>query len=166
MDPIVEPGALDETLARIASQYDDLPYESKPFTKSHPAMLAGIARLFGLDAPKLETARVLELGCASGGNLIPHAVRYPRASFLGIDIGAHQVDDAHKRIAAHKLKNVEVRCQSITEIDQDAGKFDYIIAHGVYSWVPAPVRESLLRICHDNLKPDGLAYVSYNVYPG
>ena len=51
-------------------------------------------------------------------------------------------------------------------ITPDFGEFDYIITHGVYSAVPLPVRERLLRVLGENLSHNGLAYLSYNVYPG
>src|SRR5262249_6262531 len=54
----------------------------------------------------------------------------------------------------------------IMDVDHNTGQFDYIICHGVYSWVPAEVRDKILAICSQNLAPNGIAYVSYNTYPG
>src|SRR5262249_40877864 len=64
------------------------------------------------------------------------------------------------------LKNVELRAGSILDIGPDWGTFDYILCHGVYSWVPPAVQDHILTVCSRNLSPDGVAYVSYNVYPG
>lgn len=153
-------------IARNAASYDDLPYESHPFPQTHPGRLAATARLFGLKTPPVGSARVLELGCAAGGNLIPLAARFPGARFLGIDLSQRQIDDGLRRVAALKLENVSLRRQSLTELRPKDGTFDYIICHGVYSWVPAPVREAILRIARDNLAPSGVAYISYNVLPG
>ncbi len=157
---------LSANLALVAERYDELPYNSQPFSRTHPLRLAGIARLFGHEAPAMAKARVLELGCAAGGNIIPMAALYPEAQFLGVDLGRRQVEDAHERITRLGLTNIEIRCQSITDLPEDAGAFDYIISHGVYSWVPAPVREALLEVTARHLSPTGIAYVSYNVAPG
>lgn len=149
-----------------ANSYDAIPYESHPFAQTHPDRLATMAKLFGLDAKPIENCRVLELGCASGGNILPLASAYPNSSFVGIDLAQGQVEDGNKIIDGCKLKNIKIQQMNICDIDEDFGKFDYIIAHGIYSWVPAPVQDALLRVCKNNLEANGVAYVSYNVFPG
>lgn len=157
---------VEAIIARTALKYDLLPYQSKAFPQSQPSRLAAIAQVFGLEAAPIATARVLELGCASGGNIIPHAALHPDATFVGIDLARTQVAAGRARIAKLGLTNIEIRCQSFTEIDADLGSFDYIICHGVYSWVPAPVQEAIFRIIRARLSPVGVACVSYNVLPG
>ncbi len=153
-------------VARTSRSYDALPYISDPFPNTHPSLIAAIARLFKIDAVPPSQARVLELGCASGGNIIPLAARYPRASFVGVDLSSAQVAAGQARIARLGLSNIELRCQSFTDFFSRDGSFDYIICHGVYSWVPAPLRQTILRICQENLSARGVALVSYNVLPG
>ena len=148
------------------ASYDETPYIDLPFAQSHPGRLAVMARLFGMHPPDVATARVLELGCAGGGNLIPMAVAMPDATFLGIDLSARQIADGQHVIAALGLENIELHHADIAGVDADYGSFDYIVSHGIYSWVPAPIREKLLSICRDNLAPNGVAYVSYNARPG
>jgi 2-polyprenyl-3-methyl-5-hydroxy-6-metoxy-1,4-benzoquinol methylase len=157
---------IEATIARTAQHYDQLPYESRAFAQSQPSRIGAIARAFGLDAAPLGTARVLELGCASGGNIIPHAVRYPDARFVGVDLSSAQVDAGRARIARLGLRNIEIRCESLTGIGDEAGSFDYILCHGVYSWVPEAVRDAIFRIIGARLSPTGVACVSYNVLPG
>jgi methyltransferase-like protein/2-polyprenyl-3-methyl-5-hydroxy-6-metoxy-1,4-benzoquinol methylase len=157
---------LQAEIARTALKYDLMPYHSKPFAQSQPARLGGIAKLFGLDVVPMAKARVLELGCASGGNIIPLAVRYPKAKFVGMDLGRTQVATGLAKIAQLKLKNIDILCQSLTEIGEELGQFDYIICHGVYSWVPQQVQDAILRVIKERLSPDGLACVSYNALPG
>lgn len=153
--------------ARIAAaSYDEMPYPSSSFSQTHPSRLAAIARLFGVPAPAIGTARVLELGCYDGGNLIPMAARLPQARFLGLDASPRQVAAGRKLIEELGLRNVEIRQQDILDFSPAEGAFDYIIAHGVYSWVPAPVREKVLAIASANLAPSGIAYISYNALPG
>jgi methyltransferase-like protein/2-polyprenyl-3-methyl-5-hydroxy-6-metoxy-1,4-benzoquinol methylase len=146
--------------------YDEVPYESHPYAQSHPSRMAVIATLFGLSPPPVETCRVLELGAAAGGNLIPMAETLPGARFVGIDLSARQVADGEQLIRKLGLDNVSLRHASITEVDESYGKFDYVIAHGVFSWVPTEVREKMFDICAKNLNPHGVAYISYNTYPG
>ncbi len=157
---------LDAIIARNALKYDLLPYNSNPFPQTHPARLRGLAQLFGLKTTPVSGARILELGCAAGGNIIPLAALYPNAHFVGVDLSRTQVSAGRARIAELGLTNIEIRCQSFTELTNSDGLFDYIICHGVYSWVPAPVRDAVLRICSDFLSPTGVAIISYNVLPG
>ncbi|MDO5667056.1 MAG: class I SAM-dependent methyltransferase [Alcaligenaceae bacterium] len=148
--------------------YDALPYDSYSFPYSHPARLSAVARLFGLTPPTNKKFRVLELGAASGGNLIPLAMFYPEVELVGIDYSTVQVEKAKKLINSLGLDNrVQFLCQSITELDhEELGLFDYIICHGVYSWVPNEVQDAIISGIKKHLKADGIAYVSYNVYPG
>jgi len=153
-------------LARTAAQYDQVPYQSHAFPLTHPARLAAIATLFDLTPPPIRAARILEIGCAAGGNIIPIAAHLPDATCLGIDLSGVQIEQAQRRAQGLGLRNLELRRQSVTEIGADDGPFDYIICHGVYSWVPATVREAILRVCAERLSDNGIAIISYNVMPG
>ena len=150
----------------VPTSYDELPYLNKAFPQTHPDRLATIARLFGLEPPDIQTCRVLELGCASGDNLIPMALELPNARFVGIDLSARQIDEGQRQIRALGLTNIELRQFNIADIDASWGMFDYIVSHGVYSWVPAPVREKILALSRDHLAANGVAFVSYNTLPG
>jgi methyltransferase-like protein/trans-aconitate methyltransferase len=146
--------------------YDDVPYESYPFPQSHPDRLATMATLFGMQPTPVSKCRVLELGCASGGNLIPVAYQYPKSKFVGVDLSAKQIETGQHMINEIGLKNIELKQMDIKAVDESFGKFDYIITHGIYSWVPDDVKEAIYSICQNNLAPNGVAYISYNVLPG
>ncbi len=148
------------------TSYDELPYEDYCFPRTHPEHLFAVSALFGRAAPPIERARVLELGCARGGNLLPMAVDLPGATFVGVDLSPRQVAEAERRRAALALGNVTFRCASIADLGEADGPFDYVICHGVYSWVPAAVREAILRVCRACMRPGGVAYVSFNALPG
>jgi methyltransferase-like protein/SAM-dependent methyltransferase len=150
----------------VPCRYDEVPYASRPFPQTHPDNLATVATLFGMRPPPVERCRVLELGCAAGGNLIPLAVTLPRGQFVGIDLSGRQIDDGRRVVRALGLRNVELRRMSILDVGDGLGEFDYIICHGVFSWVPAPVRDKVLAVCAERLAPNGVAFVSYNTYPG
>ena len=129
--------------ADAASDYDLLPYPSMPITYTQPAHLAALATLFGVAAPGVDRARVLELGCASGGNIIPLAVRFPNASFTGVDLSNRHVGDGRERIAALALKNIRLQQGDLTTFDLGGEQFDYVICHGVFSWVPKAAQDAM-----------------------
>ncbi|HEX2872927.1 MAG TPA: class I SAM-dependent methyltransferase [Polyangiaceae bacterium] len=149
-----------------ATSYDAVPYESHAFHQTHPRWLATIGALFGVQAPAPSGARVLELGAAGGGNIIAIAESLPHSSCLGVDLSSRQVADGRQLIAATGLSNVELRHASILDVDASYGQFDYVICHGVYSWVDAETQRAILRLCSERLTENGIAYVSYNTYPG
>ncbi|MBY0514301.1 MAG: class I SAM-dependent methyltransferase, partial [Gemmataceae bacterium] len=149
-----------------SNSYDEVPYESHPYAQTHPSRLHVVAALFGLNPTPVETCRVLELGAAGGGNLIPMAEGLPNAWFAGVDLSARQVSDGERMIHQLGLKNVSLRHASILDVDDTYGRFDYVVCHGVFSWVPTAVRDKILAICAKHLTPDGVAYVSFNTYPG
>jgi methyltransferase-like protein/protein-L-isoaspartate O-methyltransferase len=148
------------------NRYDAIPYPTSPFRQTRPERLAAIAKLFGLEVPPAENCRVLELGCSMGGNLIVMAHDHPGSRFLGIDASSRQIAEGWRTIDALGLKNIQLRHQDILEVGEDIGQFDYIVSHGVYSWVPPAVQTRMLEIVQRALAPNGVAYISYNTYPG
>ena len=146
--------------------YDAMPYPSYSYPSSAPASLNAIARLFGMTPAEIQTARVLEIGCESGGNILPLAARYPNSEFVGIDLSKGQIDEAKEKAAALSLENLRFEAKSILDLKLKKDKFDYIIAHGFYSWVPSKFQSRLLEICGEHLSKNGVAYVSYNTLPG
>ncbi|GIW13890.1 MAG: SAM-dependent methyltransferase [Tepidiforma sp.] len=146
--------------------YDAIPYEGTAVEASHPRRLAALGRLFGIDTPPVAGARVLEIGSAVGENLNAIAAGLPGAECLGIDNAPRQVAAARETARRLGLTNVRFEVRDIIEPGADLGTFDYVIAHGVYSWVDAPVRDRLLELCAAVLRPNGIAFVSYNCYPG
>jgi SAM-dependent methyltransferase len=159
-------GAVNGAKNGAAADYDQLPYPSMPIAYTQPGALAAMAALFGAQPSDAAAASVLELGCASGGNIVPLAARFPQARFLGVDLSARHVAEANARIAALKLTNITVRQGDLAALSFERAGFDFIICHGVFSWVPRPVQDAILRICGDSLRPGGVAAVSANMLPG
>lgn len=151
---------------KLASSYDEVPYKSYSYPYSHPDYLATTATIFGMRPKAIKSCRVLEIGCASGGNLIPMGYSLPQSEFLGIDLSKRQTDAGQQAIKDLGLANIEIRNLSVLDVDDKLGEFDYIIAHGVYSWVPTEVQEKILETCEKRLSENGVAYISYNTYPG
>jgi methyltransferase-like protein/predicted O-methyltransferase YrrM len=158
---------VDDAVDQLRADYDRTPYTSVSFPPSAPGQLAAVAHLFGLETPDVSTARVLEIGCATGGNVIPFAAAHPQARVVGLDLSEVQVDLGRARVQALGLANLEFVAADIAGVDLTSlGQFDFIIAHGVYSWVPPDVQDGLLAAFRRLLAPEGVAYMSYNVYPG
>lgn len=147
--------------------YDKLPYPSKFFVQTHPDRLATQATLFGMSPAEVSTCRVLELGCGNGSNLVAQAYLLPEAKFVGVDLAKIHIDDANAAAAELGLTNVEFRQMDVMEMSvADFGKFDYITAHGLFSWVPDVVRRKVLEVYRELLNENGVGYISYSAYPG
>jgi 2-polyprenyl-3-methyl-5-hydroxy-6-metoxy-1,4-benzoquinol methylase len=146
--------------------YDEVPYDGGLIEETHPDHLAAIGRLFGMSPVPIETCRVLEIGCASGGNLVPMAFSLPGATFTGIDPANVQLEAARAYARRLGVENVTFVHADIREFVNTAERFDFIICHGVFSWVPDDVKEAILAACGRLLAPQGIAFVSYNTLPG
>ena len=153
----------DHALTRTV--YDDVPYPGHSHAETHPNRVAAIARLFGVAAPKVAIARILEIGCGDGNNLLPIAHSLPKAHCAGFDLAASAIERARTRAVSLQLNNVELSVGDLASIGP-LGRFDYIVAHGLYSWIPRSLRDALLRFIHGSLSPNGVAFVSYNTFPG
>jgi methyltransferase-like protein/2-polyprenyl-3-methyl-5-hydroxy-6-metoxy-1,4-benzoquinol methylase len=146
--------------------YDAVPYDSYASRLTHISHLNLIGRLFGMRPADVDRCRVLELGGAGGGNLIPMAAEFPRSEFICVDLSAAQIDEGRRHASALGLANLRFETMSIMDFPRSEGAFDYFICHGVYSWVPAPVQDKIFAIAREHLTPEGIAMVSYNALPG
>jgi SAM-dependent methyltransferase len=135
-----------------------------PFT--HPAALAAVARLFGLDTPDPVRGRVLELGTGRGANLVWIAGSLPKARCTGVDLMPEAIADARRTAKEHGARNATFVVADVCEHDLGGERFDYIIAHGLLSWTPENVQQRVLDICRDHLAERGVAMISYNALPG
>ena len=150
----------------VATAYDEVLYSSYAFSQTHPDRLATLATLFGMNPTPVTQCRVLELGCGDGSNLVPMAYGLPGSEFVGVDLAARPIATGQEMSKTLGLKNITLHPLDVMTVTPDFGQFDYIIAHGLYSWIPPAVQEKVLSICQENLTPNGIAYVSYNTYPG
>lgn len=150
----------------MTTAYDEVAYPTKAFRQTHPDRLAAHAMLFGLPCAPVEGCRVLEIGGGDGGNVIVMALTNPNSRFVTFDLAKNAVRRGEELIAALGVKNVRIVQADILEADFGVGCFDYVIAHGVYSWIPPPVREAMMALIERSLAPHGVAFVSYNALPG
>ncbi len=147
--------------------YDALAYPGHSYPQTHPDRLATQATLFGMRPAPPSACRVLELGPGDGANLLPMALALPDSVFVGVDLAAGPVARGRAAITQLGTRNLTLVQGDVAQLPPEAdGEFDYIIAHGLYSWVPPRVRDALMAVCAQRLAPHGVAYISYNAYPG
>lgn len=146
--------------------YELVPYTSHAFAQTHPRRLATLGRYFGLPAAPFSGCRVLELGCAAGGNLLPMAIENPQGRFVGVDLSGRSLAEARAAVGELGLANVELFEADLVHWEYAGPPFDYVIAHGLFSWIPAAAQRRLFAICQRHLSPSGIAYVSFNTLPG
>ncbi len=160
---------MSETIATESTApdpYDVVPYGGRAVPLSHPDHLAIAALRHGLSPAPPEACRVLELGCAEGANVVPMAYHLEGARFVGVDGSNVQLEVARDKAARLGLENVELVHARIESLDASIGQFDYIVSHGVFSWVSDAVRDHMLALIRECLAPNGVAYVSFNCAPG
>lgn len=149
-----------------STTYDTVAYPSNCCPQAHPDRLATLATLFGMSPAPVASGRVLELGCGEGRNLIAMAFALPDATFVGVDLAASAIARAREETQALGLANVEFHCADLLRWRPPGGPFDYVIAHGLLSWVPEAVCRRVFELCRDCLAPQGVVFVSYNALPG
>jgi SAM-dependent methyltransferase len=143
----------DTSNAALAGRYDEIPYAALPHPATHPSRIATVATFFGHAAPGVARCRVLEVGCNDGSNLIPMAVSLPSGHFVGCDLSASALDAGRRTIEALSLANITLVEGDLASLEPEYGDFDFIVAHGVYSWVPPHVRDALFALAANGSRP-------------
>lgn len=143
-------------------------FQYKTFARreTHPARLGALARLQGIKAASAAECSVFEIGCGDGGNLIPLAAQYPNSQFVGVDADTALIEKGCKEIKALGLTNLQLECADISSYAFTEKSFDYVICHGVFSWVSEEVQSAIVAKAARALAPDGVFFVSYNTFPG
>ncbi|MBV9644940.1 MAG: class I SAM-dependent methyltransferase [Verrucomicrobia bacterium] len=156
-----------KTAGDALTVYDKVLYPAAVFPQTHPSRLATVAFLRGMEPAQINRCRVLELGCGVGVNIIGMAFQLPSSEFVGLDLARRPIASGQTTVTELGLRNITLRSMDLCDASAELfGRFDFIIAHGLYSWVPQPVRERILAVCREMLNPQGVAYISYNAYPG
>jgi methyltransferase-like protein/cyclopropane fatty-acyl-phospholipid synthase-like methyltransferase len=155
-----------QTDAGSSTSYDEVLYPSYTHAQTHPDQMAMKATLFGMEPACVQSCRILEVGCGDGTNLISIGLGLPDARLVGVDLAEKPIEHGRNIVRDLGLSNVSLHAMSVMDISPEFGTFDYIIAHGVYSWLPENVRDKVMAICKANMAPSGVAQISYNVHPG
>lgn len=150
----------------VRELYSEKRYPALSHPVTDPAHLAVSARLAGLQRLAMpEACRVIELGCATGHNLLPLAARYPESDFMGLDYSDTAIRKARQASYESGLHNVLFETADL-EHWRPSHPCDYLIVHGVFSWVPDPVKARVLDLCGQVLSDSGVVCISYNTLPG
>jgi hypothetical protein len=157
---------MDDGAGDTGFAYDSVDYPSGVDAQLTPDHIRAVGLFHGWDAPDPATASVLEIGCYDGLNLIAVAAVYPRARCVGFDLAARGIEQGRLIARAAGVDNVELRHDDILEFPRAGEQFDYVVCHGVYSWVPQAVRDALPGLIAARLAPGGVAYLGYDALPG
>ncbi|WP_338289612.1 class I SAM-dependent methyltransferase [Luteolibacter sp. LG18] len=150
----------------VLDLYQSHSYPAMSHPACDPATTAVAAKLAGLTVPPPSCARILEIGCSSGHNLLPLAQRWPDSQFIGIDFSPAAIQQARETARLAGIENIEFHEADLRNYDPGEDGFDFILAHGFYSWVPADIRQALVDFCARHLTAEGIATISYNTLPG
>jgi SAM-dependent methyltransferase len=146
----------------------DIPYlrDFKPMLA--PAWLDHVALVAGIEPPARSNGFAwCDLGCGQGVTAAILAATHPAGAFHGIDAMPVHIDHARRLAAAAAIPNLQLHgVDFAAAIDLELPQFDYIVAHGVYTWIGREVQCALRRFIDRRLKPGGLVYLSYNAMPG
>lgn len=149
-----------------AFAYDEVEYPTPILSSQTPNQLRASGLMHGYSAPDARTARVLEIGCGNGFNLIGIAANNPDGRCVGFDLSETAIGKGRELIERAGLTNIELHVGDILTWPRDGEQFDYITCHGVYSWVPDFVRSPLIELIGKKLAPGGVAYLGYDCLPG
>lgn len=132
-----------------------------------PPRLRLVAALNGFPPPPAVDFAYCELGFGHGDTLVALAAANPRARFVGVDFIDEHVAFARGLAKKGGVDNFEVHQLDFSELPQhDLGAFDFVVAHGVLSWVGPDKRQAVFDFASSRLRPGGILYVSYNAMPG
>ncbi|MFN0094165.1 MAG: methyltransferase regulatory domain-containing protein [Dehalococcoidia bacterium] len=164
--PLPNAPAAESAAPDIQRNYDEIPYPTHPNDSAQPDRMAVVATLRGLKPAPVGRCRVLEVGCGDGSNLLSIAAMHPGSECVGLDLSGEAIARGLALAAEAGIANVRLIAADLRQVDESWGSFDYIIAHGLYSWVPPDVRRALLQLIRGRLSEQGVALVSYNAMPG
>lgn len=149
------------------SLYEAVPYPHYVFPQTSPDNLSVVSTLYGLNGAAASRCRYLELGCGKGTNIAAFASRYPDSRFVGIDLAENHIISAKQMANELGLQNTEFIAGHMKDVDpSELGQFDFVVAHGLFSWVPEVVRARILELMKRCIAPQGVGYISYNAFPG
>ena len=149
------------------SPYDAIPYQGTVAQNTSPIHMALCSLWHQGPHPPFQRFHLIEIGCGDGANLLPLAFYDHESTFIGIDNSRAELDRARRGAKCLGLENIRFVLKDVRDLGPtDIAPCDYVIAHGLYSWVPEDAREAILNFCRQNLTPSGVAYISYNALPG
>jgi len=132
-----------------------------------PAHMRASAWLYGVQGAETSQARILDLGCSDASHLLPYALAFPQAQITGIDLSPEKIEEGRQQSALAGIINIHLYCTDLaTLINGLEGEFDYIIIHGIFSYVDNETREALLSFCREHLAKNGIIAIEWLTQPG
>jgi SAM-dependent methyltransferase len=151
----------------VAGYVTDTTYADTFFRELSPAWLNYVAALNGNAPRPIDAFNYLELGCGFGTSAVINAAAYPQASVHACDLNAAHIESGRDYARRLGVDNIQFHARTFDDLlGDDLPPFDFIVLHGVYSWVDAAGRDAIRRLIARVLLPGGLVYVSYNALPG
>lgn len=146
----------------------DSSYPDTFFQELSPAWLSYVSAMNGVPAKSLDSGfTYLELGAGLAHSTVVNAGAFPRGEFHACDFNPEHIEGGRDYANALELRNIAFHDSSFERLlETDLPPFDFIVLHGVYSWVSAEARAAIRRIVQEKLASGGLVYVSYNCMPG
>lgn len=146
----------------------DTPYTWGYYAELNPVYLNYVCVLGGYPARRLdEPFTYCDLGCGNGVTVAALAQLFPHASFYGVDFNKDHVANGRSLASGAKLSNVSFIEADFTKLEEQAlPAFDYVVMHGVYSWIDPETRDRVRMFLAKSVKPGGVVYVSYDCMPG
>src|SRR5215813_13052928 len=140
-----------------SSYVTDVPYVSTFTRELAPAWLDHVALVSAFAPPARDREFAwCDLGCGQGLTASILAATHPTGRFCGIDFMAPHIENARAFATECGVKNVEFHATNFSDaVETDFGGFDYIVSHGVYSWVDEQTQSALRRFIDRHLKPGG-----------
>jgi ubiquinone/menaquinone biosynthesis C-methylase UbiE len=154
-------------MSNHTSYLQEITYTNSFFSELNPHLLAYTAHIMGFEIPNMQKPfTYCELGCGSGFSLLTYAAANPHGFFIGVDFNTHHIIEAKEAAKKSNLTNILFIEKSIEDIHHDVPECDFIVMHGVYSWVHTDIKKSIRSFIDKKLKPQGLSLISYNTFPG
>lgn len=147
----------------------NLCYPSRFHREHAPSWTTAVLAALGYAAPELSGGRWCEIGCGQGLGACLLAAANPDMHFTGIDISPAHILAGRQLAQDAGLTNVEFVEMDLANPAGRAGlssEFDFIVAHGSYSWVEDPVRQAIRTFIGERLAVGGVAYLHYMTHPG
>lgn len=148
----------------------DVEYTLGYYREQEPDFLNLCAVMHGVAPIGLEKGfTYCELGCGQGMTVLIMASNYPQGRFYAIDFNPSHIARARRLAEEAGLTNITFLEKSFAEVDQNPSllpECDFIVLHGIFTWVSDENRQHIINICAHHLKSGGIVYNSYNAKPG
>ncbi len=144
----------------------DIAYASRFHREHSPAWLAATLTALGFPSPPIRASRWCEIGCGDGFGACLLAAANPGTQFTGIDINPDHVAAARRRASEAGLGNIDFHLLDISDGRRQYASYEFIVAHGIFSWVAPQTRDAIMRFAAQSLAPGGVFYLHYMTQPG